>query len=385
MNLYPILLAEAGGTEGIFLGIVAALVIAGVVLVLWSRKRGLKEAAEEAAEEAPETAPAPEPDHERAVTVKERAPDEPLLAVGRTIGDGLEKTRKQGFVSRLAGVFRKELDEGLEDRIEEVLLTSDIGVKTAARLMSGIKAALSRAEMKDPSVVWSYLHKEVGEILTGAGGSGGDGRAVSEGPHVVAVVGVNGTGKTTTIGKLSARYMKEGKKVAMVAGDTFRAAAGEQLEIWSTRVGATFHRGGESQDPASVAFDGIRKAGEEGADVIMVDTAGRLHTKKHLLDELKKIIRVCGKAQPGAPHETLLVLDATTGQNAIQQADIFRDEVGVTGIVLTKLDGTAKGGVIIGICDTLGIPVKYVGVGEQVEDLQPFSADEFVNGLFGVN
>ncbi len=379
MSLHQmILLAEAGGTQGIFLGIVAFLVVAGVLLVLWSRKRGRREAPLEVPDEAvPEPEPVVEPEPEE--------PAKPLLQVGRTIGDGLEKTRKQGFVSRLAGVFKKELDEGLEDRIEEVLLTSDIGVKTADRLMSGIKAELSRAEMKDPSVVWSYLKKEVGDILTGVGSSGPGGETAADGPHVIAVVGVNGTGKTTTIGKLSARYMNEGKKVAMVAGDTFRAAAGEQLEVWSTRVGATFHRGGENQDPASVAFDGIRKAGEEGAEIIMVDTAGRLHTKKHLLDELKKIIRVCGKAQPGAPHETLLVLDATTGQNAIQQADIFRDEVGVSGIVLTKLDGTAKGGVIIGICDTLGIPVKYVGVGEQVEDLQPFSADEFVSGLFGVN
>ena len=387
MNLHRMfLLAEAGGTEGVFLGIVAVFVVAGVALVLWSRKRGLKAAAEEAVEEAEVEAEADvEPDHERAVTVRERVPAEPVLVVGRTIGDGLEKTRKQGFVSRLAGVFKKELDEGLEDRIEEVLLTSDIGVKTAARLMSGIKAALSRAEMKDPSVVWEFLRKEVGDILLGADSTDAGAEAAAQGPHVIAVVGVNGTGKTTTIGKLSGRYMKEGKKVAMVAGDTFRAAAGEQLEIWSRRVGASFHRGGEGQDPASVAFDGIRKAGEEGADVIMVDTAGRLHTKKHLLDELKKIIRVCGKAQAGAPHETLLVLDATTGQNAIQQADIFRDEVGVTGIVLTKLDGTAKGGVIIGICDTLGIPVKYVGVGEQLEDLQPFSAEQFVNGLFGVD
>jgi len=381
MNLHRmLLLAEAGGTEGIFLGIVAVLVVAGVVLVLWSRKRGLKAAPEEVVEEAEaEAEPVLEPEPE------EEAPAEPLLDVGRTIGDGLEKTRKQGFVSRLAGVFKKELDEGLEDRIEEVLLTSDIGVKTAARLMAGIKEELSRAELKEPSVVWKYLRNEVSGILTGAGGAGPKADTPAQGPHVIAVVGVNGTGKTTTIGKLSARYMKDGRKVAMVAGDTFRAAAGEQLEIWSQRVGASFHRGGESQDPASVAFDGIRNAGAEGADVIMVDTAGRLHTKKHLLDELRKIVRVCGKAQAGAPHETLLVLDATTGQNAIQQADIFRDEVGVTGIVLTKLDGTAKGGVIIGICDTLGIPVKYVGVGEQVEDLQPFSPAEFIDGLFGAD
>jgi fused signal recognition particle receptor len=220
----------------------------------------------------------------------------------------------------------------------------------------------------------------VQEILRGAGRAAGEEPA--EKPWVILVVGVNGTGKTTTIGKLAARQTAQGRRVLLVAGDTFRAAAEDQLEIWAGRAKAAIHRGEPGADPASVAFDGVKRGVAEGADVIIVDTAGRLHTKRNLVDELKKVARVIGKAHEGAPHETLLVLDATTGQNAIQQAGIFKGEVGVTGIVLTKLDGTAKGGVVLGISDLMGIPVKYVGVGERPEDLQPFSVEEFVEGLF---
>jgi len=318
-----------------------------------------------------------EPKEQKPADVRE------LLVAGRTLSDGLEKTRSQGFVSRLSSLFKKEIDPHLEERVEEVLLTSDIGVKTAQKLLAGIKAELSRSQMKDTGAVWQYLRKEVGSIVSLAPAPS---RTPEPGkPLVVAVIGVNGTGKTTSIGKLAARYVKAGRKVLLVAADTFRAAAGEQLEIWAGRVGAECFRGPEGQDPASVAFDGIQKAIAVGADVVMVDTAGRLHTRKNLLEELAKIIRVCGKALPGAPHETLLVLDATIGQNAVQQADIFRGQVGVDGIILSKLDGTAKGGVVIGICDALSLPVKFVGVGEKTEDLQPFSPSEFVDGLFGPN
>ena len=372
-----LLMATATNENFVFGGIVASLVIVGVAVVWWSKRKGLRKRAEAArAEEIPEAAP-------EFVEAEAEAEAEPveLLPTGRTIQQGLEKTRNQGFVSRLAGLFRKEIDEELEGRMEEVLLTSDIGVKTAQKLLTSIKDVLTRTDLKDPDKVWSFMREEVKLLLSSSEGS--DEEVFSDKPHVIAVVGVNGTGKTTTIGKLAALYGRGGKKVMLVAADTFRAAAVEQLGIWAERAGALFHRGQENQDPASVAFDGIKKGLEEEADIIMIDTAGRLHTQKNLVGELKKIVKVCGKAYEGAPHETILVLDATTGQNAIQQANIFRGEVGVQGIVLTKLDGTAKGGVIIGICDMLQIPVRYVGVGEKVEDLQPFNVDAFIDGLFG--
>jgi fused signal recognition particle receptor len=305
----------------------------------------------------------------------------PLEVRERTIQDGLEKTRTQGFVSRLAGLFRKELDESIEEQLEEILLTSDIGVRTAQKLLDRLRSQLDRSELRSRAKVWDFLRQDVRTILTGTGSQ--DQTSDAPGPRVIAIVGVNGTGKTTTMGKLAHRYVAQGKRVHLVAADTFRAAAVDQLQIWAERAQATLYRGAEAQDPASVAFDGVRKGIEDKADVIMVDTAGRLHTKKHLLDELKKILKVIGKAMPSAPHETLLVLDATTGQNAIQQAEIFHGEVGISGIVLTKLDGTAKGGVIIGICDMMQIPVRYVGVGETLQDLKPFDPDAFVQGMFG--
>lgn len=380
MTLHNMLLAaETSSQDVAFIVIIGLLVAGGVALVLWSRKRGGAAGVPSDPDESPEIGAS----SQAVEAVPEEVPEvkEGLLPLGRTIQDGLEKTRSQGFVSRLAGLFKKELDETTELQLEEVLLTSDIGVTTAQKLLATLKEELSRTELKDSAAVWAALRAEVQRVLE---------KSPShpivepeEGPLVIAIVGVNGTGKTTTVGKLAARYVRAGRKVLVVAADTFRAAAEDQLAIWAGRSGASFHRGKDKQDPASVAFDGIRAGVEAGAEVILVDTAGRLHTQRNLVEELKKIIKVCGKAQVGAPHETLLVLDATTGQNAIQQADIFRGEVGVQGIVLTKLDGTAKGGVVIGICDRMQIPVRYVGVGEQVEDLQPFSAKAFVEGLFG--
>jgi fused signal recognition particle receptor len=202
-------------------------------------------------------------------------------------------------------------------------------------------------------------------------------------PWVILTAGVNGTGKTTTIGKLAARMGEAGKKVLLVAGDTFRAAAVEQLEIWARRVGAGFHGGKEGADPSSVIFDGIKRAQNEHLDVVICDTAGRLHTKTGLMEELQKVRRVAGKAHEGAPHETLLVLDATTGQNAIAQAQTFKQAIEVTGLVLTKLDGTAKGGVVLGVCEELGLPVRYLGIGERVEDLRDFDAEAFADALLG--
>jgi len=376
------LLAAAQSQDTLFIVIMALLVVGGAALVYWSRRKGSKtaEAGTEAAEKGEVARPEEALPEEREEEVEEK-PE--LLPLGRTIQDGLEKTRTRGFVSRLAGLFRRQLDEDIEQKMEEVLLTSDIGVKTARKLLAGLKSELTRTQLKDSEVVWDFLKGQVRALLGPVPLETDPGDTAT--PYVIAVIGVNGTGKTTTIGKLAARLVRGGKKVMVVAADTFRAAAEDQLAIWAERSGATFHRGREKQDPASVAFDGIRKGVEEGADVILIDTAGRLHTQKNLVGELKKIARVCGKALEGAPHETLLVLDATTGQNAIQQANIFRGEVGVQGIVLTKLDGTAKGGVVIGICDMLQIPVKYVGVGESVADLLPFSPDDFVEGLFGAS
>ena len=298
---------------------------------------------------------------------------------------GLGKTREEGFVGRLAGLFRtRELDPGLMEEIEEVLLTADIGARTAARLIERVRDVLNGDELANADRVWSVLRDEAAAILdvpvdaaTAAQPEGG--------PRVVMLLGVNGAGKTTTIGKLAHRLMDEGRDVALIAGDTFRAAAAEQLEQWGRRVGARVTRGKEGADPASVVFDGLKAASDDGAQDVLVDTAGRLHTQVNLMEEIKKIRRVMGKAVPGAPHEVWLVVDATTGQNAIQQARSFHEATQVTGIVLTKLDGTAKGGVVLGVCDILGLPVRFVGVGERVEDLRPFEPVAFVDALFGAS
>jgi fused signal recognition particle receptor len=227
--------------------------------------------------------------------------------------------------------------------------------------------------------VWGFLRRRCAELLKV------DAPAIDFGrtkPFVLLTIGVNGSGKTTTIGKLAAKLRAEGRSVVLGAGDTFRAAATEQLETWGARVGAPVVRGKEGGDPSSVIFDAIKRGVQDGADVVIADTAGRLHTKANLMDELQKVKRVAGKACEGSPHETWLVIDATSGQNAIAQAQIFTQAMAVTGIVLTKLDGTAKGGVILGIADQLGIPVRYIGIGERVEDLREFDADEFVEALF---
>ena len=315
---------------------------------------------------------------------KPRSPERPLPAKKRDVAalvPGLEPTRS-GWVKRLGQLFtgKKELDPALLDEIEKVLLTADIGVRTSQKLLSELRESLDRRAIKDPEAVWSYLRRRSVEILTM------DTPAVNFAvahPFVLLIIGVNGSGKTTTIGKLASKLRAQGRKVLLAAGDTFRAAATEQLEVWGARVGAPVVRGKEGADPSSVVFDGVKRARAEGLDVVIADTAGRLHTKKNLMEELQKVRRVAGKAQEGAPHETWLVIDATSGQNAIAQAQEFTKEMAVTGIVLTKLDGTAKGGVILGIADQLRIPVRYIGVGERVEDLREFEADDFVEALFG--
>ncbi len=337
--------------------------------------------AEPAAEAPPEPIVEPE-----LVATPGPAPESPPEAEAEpehaTIYDGLRKTRSEGFIARLKGLLGggAGLGPAQLDALEEVLFTADIGVQTADALMERVKGAMSSSEPE--ARMWEVLEQASREILQGAAAAVPAPNPRSGAPHVVMVLGVNGSGKTTTIGKLAHQALAEERTVGLVAADTFRAAAAEQLERWGSRVGAPVHRGKEGADPASVAFDGVKRFTQEGLDLVLVDTAGRLHTQVNLMEELKKVRRVVGKAFEGAPHEVLLVLDATTGQNAITQAHEFHGATEVSGIALTKLDGTAKGGVVLGVCDELKIPVRYVGVGERVGDLRPFDAEAFVSALF---
>jgi fused signal recognition particle receptor len=327
--------------------------------------------------------PAPQPSERDLPVDKPRRPEQPSTKKRdvSSLVPGLERTRA-GWVKRLGQLFvgRKELDPALLEEIEKVLLTADIGVRTSQKLLAEIRESLDKKALKDPDAIWNFLRRRSSEILSMDAAKVDF--AVAK-PFVLLVIGVNGSGKTTTIGKLASKLRAEGRSVLMAAGDTFRAAATEQLEVWGTRVGAPVVRGKEGGDPSSVIFDGVKRARAEGMDVVIADTAGRLHTKTNLMEELQKVRRVVGKALEGAPHETWLVIDATSGQNAIAQAQVFTQAMSVTGIVLTKLDGTAKGGVILGIADQLRIPVRYIGVGERVEDLREFDADDFVEALFG--
>jgi fused signal recognition particle receptor len=336
-----------------------------------------KEAVEaaEAAEELPGRMPPPPPSAREGAAPKRRADVEGLRK-------GLTKVReKEGFFGRLKALFagKKEIDPQIVEQMEEVLLTSDVGVQTTRLLLDEIRQGLEKNELSDTDRVWSALRARAVQIL----GIGGGGVSLSAKPTVVMMVGVNGTGKTTSIGKLSTKLKADGKKVVLAAGDTFRAAAVQQLAVWGKRVGCEVVSGKDGANPGAVIFDAIQKAKEIGADVVLVDTAGRLHTKANLMEELKKVARTMTKAMDGAPHETLLVLDATNGQNAMQQAAMFKEALPISGIVLTKLDGTAKGGVILGICAEHQLPVRYVGVGERPEDLREFDADEFVEAMLG--
>ena len=334
-------------------------------------------AARKPAERPRETAvPAPEPTRAPAQVIPFPAP----ARKGAALLPGLQRTRG-GFIARLGEIFagKKQIDPSVVDEIEKVLLTADIGVRTSQKLLEEIRSSLSRSELGDPDAVWAFLRRRATEMLSLPAPPVDFGAAR---PFVLLIIGVNGSGKTTTIGKLAARLAGDGKKVLLAAGDTFRAAAVEQLDVWAKRTSTTLVRGKENADPSSVIFDGVKRAATESFDVAICDTAGRLHTKTDLMQELQKVRRVVGKASTGAPHETWLVIDATSGQNAIAQAQIFTEAMAVSGIVLTKLDGTAKGGVILGIADQLKIPVRFIGVGEKVEDLRPFDADEFVDALF---
>lgn len=294
---------------------------------------------------------------------------------------GLSKSR-EGWAQKIGTLFNnRRWDEASLEVMEENLIAADLGVNATQKLMDAL-----RKESPSPS---GELGQEMASRLQAAmikmlqsSVLPAKAAAFSVRPWIIIFLGVNGVGKTTTIGKLAAQYRSAGKKVLLVAADTFRAAAIEQLDAWGQRVGVDVVKHRSGADPSAVVFDGIQAAKSRGIDVVLIDTAGRLHTKVHLIEELKKIRRVIAREQPGAPHETLLVLDATTGQNGLQQARVFKEATDISGIVLTKLDGTAKGGVIIGIHEELGVPVQYIGIGEDIEDLQPFDAASFVQALF---
>jgi fused signal recognition particle receptor len=292
---------------------------------------------------------------------------------------GLSKTKESlfGKISKAVGLHKK-IDQELLDELEEILIKADVGPDTTEKIIEGIKKEAKEKKIEDSDRIAELLKDQIISIL-------GNKRISDDtlpSPYVIMMVGVNGTGKTTSIAKLAKKYSDEGKKVLVAACDTFRAAALEQLSIWASRVGVEMIRSMPNQDPASVAFDAIKSACAKKFDVVIADTAGRLHTKINLMEELKKIKRVMGKAQEGTPHEVLLVIDATTGQNGISQVQLFDSAVGITGIFLTKLDGTAKGGIIISIANELKVPVKYVGLGEKPDDFQPFDPVQFTDALF---
>jgi fused signal recognition particle receptor len=296
--------------------------------------------------------------------------------------EGLSKTRS-GLTGRLDRLIfgRKEITGELLEELEEILYTSDLGVAATRELIESVQGQVARKELVQADKLKEALKERIRAFLDVPESARREPQPGE--PLVIMVIGVNGVGKTTTIGKMGALFSREGNKVMFVAGDTFRAAASEQLHIWGERVGAEVIGQKEGADPSAVVFDALSAALARKTDVVLVDTAGRLHTKVNLMDELQKIYRVAGKKLPGAPHEVWLVLDATTGQNAIAQAEMFHKSLGTTGIILTKLDGTAKGGVVVGISRQLNIPIRFIGIGEKIDDLRPFDAAEFVEAIFG--
>lgn len=294
------------------------------------------------------------------------------------IKNGLKKT-KESLVKQVESVINSftKIDEEFFEELEETLIMSDIGVSTSVKICEKLREKIKQIGETDPANIKQLLKDIIIEML-----SGSDELNINTKPSIILVIGVNGVGKTTTIGKLAANLKSQGKKVILGAADTFRAAAIEQLEIWAQRAQVDLIKHTEGSDPAAVVFDTITAGKARGCDVIICDTAGRLHNKKNLMDELSKISRIIDREANGCDKEVLLVLDATTGQNGVNQAKLFKEAAGLTGIVLTKLDGTAKGGIVIAIKDEIGLPVKYIGVGEKLDDLQPFVAEEFVNALF---
>lgn len=303
----------------------------------------------------------------------------------KRLKEGLAKTR-ENIIDKVRKLItnKSKIDDDLLENLEEILLLGDVGIATTTKIIERVKERVKKDRYENPTELDNILRNEIQQLLQNGSNDQQDPFYIPDDrkPHVIMVVGVNGVGKTTTIGKLAFNYKLGGKTVIIAAADTFRAAANEQLEVWAGRAGVEIIQQLQGADPAAVAFDSLQSALARKADVVIIDTAGRLHTKLNLMEELKKISRVMQKLIPSAPHEVLLVLDASTGQNAIQQAKQFAAAVGVNGLVLTKLDGTAKGGVVIAISQELNIPVKYIGVGERIDDLQPFDKKTFVDALF---
>jgi len=310
---------------------------------------------------------------------KEDAPKNERIGLFGKLKQGLSKTREILFTD-IDKLFssKRAIDEALLEELEESLIMADIGVDITMKIMEGVKQKSKKLSTADE--LKALLKKEISNLFPINSLEDDEFKAIN--PRVIMVVGVNGTGKTTTLGKLAMKYNSQGKKVLIAAADTFRAAAIEQVEEWAKRanVGIVKHRAGA--DPAAVAFDGVEASIARDVDILLIDTAGRLHTQKNLMEELKKIKRSVGKRLPGAPHEVLMVLDATTGQNALSQARLFNDAVGITSLALTKVDGTAKGGIVVSVASTLGISLKYIGVGEGIDDLQEFDSNLFINALF---
>ena len=295
--------------------------------------------------------------------------------------ESLQRT-KRGFFRRIVGVFSStKIDEEFWETLEESMIAADVGVQTSTRLSESLRERVKRDRISNPEEIRAALREEIAAILSKATGDSEFLSSVNGGPGVVLVVGVNGGGKTTSIGKLAQAYTAEGQSVVLAAADTFRAAAIEQLEVWGQRTGAQVISHQQGSDPGAVTFDALSSARNRKADLVIVDTAGRLHTKFNLMQELQKIKRVVSRFDPSAPHEVILVLDAVTGQNAVIQARQFIDSAGVTGIFLAKLDGSAKGGVVLSICDELGIPIRFIGTGEGPDDIAPFDAEEFAAAL----
>ena len=300
------------------------------------------------------------------------------MGLFKKIKEGLKKTR-ESVVNKIDSMLKSftKIDEELFEELEELLIMGDVGVNTATKITDELRKRVKKEGVTNPEDVLGLLQEITADMLRG-----GEELHISTKPSIILVIGVNGVGKTTTIGKLANNLRKQGKKVILAAADTFRAAAIDQLEIWGERAKCDVIKQKEGSDPAAVVFDAISAAKARKADVIIADTAGRLHNKKHLMGELAKISRIIDRELPDADKEFLIVLDATTGQNAVNQAKAFKESTGITGIILTKLDGTAKGGVVLSIKEELGVPVKYIGVGEQMDDLQPFDADDFAKALF---
>ncbi len=345
---------------------------------------------EELGPQEPSVQEAGSADADAAVAAERAEPEQRTVDVGRDkprsmfrrLQERLGKTR-DSLVHRLDSLFlgKKEIDEQLLDDLEEILITADLGVGTTMELLDAARRSVRRKELSDPQALRKVLQDRILAFLQESD-QPAELVMPEEGPFVIMVVGVNGVGKTTSIGKIAAKFVRSGQSVLLVAGDTFRAAAIDQLRIWGDRVGVEVVAGEQGADPSSVVFDGVARAVADNYDVVLIDTAGRLHTSVNLMEELKKIRRVIGKKLAGAPHEVMLVLDATTGQNGISQAKLFHEAVGVTGLTLTKLDGTAKGGIVVNVCRELGIPVRFIGIGEHVDDLRDFSPEEFVDALF---